>query len=166
MRYHRVCFKCMRLLQFYHYSVKHASSKVKSADRTCLDCFLKRHDLFNQRQLIRWFFGVNFRVCPGCHKLVRCPEDTCPMDTEIFHISRCIQPHVCKRGTEPVREVSGDLDPSISRMRATLDRLESRLPPRTLLAYRYSLSLDVEFEEAIALLEERAARDPEKRKGD
>jgi hypothetical protein len=31
--------------------------------------------------------------------------------------------------------------------------------------YRYSLSIDEGFEAAIALLQERAARDPENRKG-
>lgn len=54
-------------------------------------------------------------------------------------------------------------------MRDTLDQLEDRLPPKHLLAYRpdtyrNTLTLEAKFEEAIALLQDRAAREAGKRK--
>jgi hypothetical protein len=65
--------------------------------------------------------------------------------------------------------VGARVEPSINRMRDTLDQLEDRLPPKHLLAYRpdtyrNTLTLEAKFEEAIALLQDRAAREAGKRK--
>ncbi|KAF8541862.1 hypothetical protein BDD12DRAFT_827780 [Trichophaea hybrida] len=132
-RYHRVCSKCLRLRQFYHYSIKHASERIHSDVRTCLDCFPKTYDPRNRHQRIRWFLGTMIAVCPDCSQLVRCLSREKPT---IWIPRNRIIPHVCKLGKDPDPLEEGGKDPSVNRVRATLDRLEAGLPHRYLSGFR------------------------------
>lgn len=157
-RYHRVCSKCIRLRQFYHFSLKHASAKTQANIRTCLDCFLKGHNPLNKHQRIRWFLGAIIAVCPNCSMLVRCHGGANPA---VSMAPNKIFEHVCKVGREP-EPISDDVgDPSVCRLRVSLDRLEAILPRRFLLEfrpdhYRYGTRDIIDLDKALVRLESYA----------
>ncbi|KAF8252085.1 hypothetical protein K440DRAFT_609917 [Wilcoxina mikolae CBS 423.85] len=142
-RYHRVCSKCIRLRQFWHFSHKQAGAKTQADMRTCLDCFLKACNPLSTEQRIKWFFGETIVVCEKCRQLVRVEGK------EVF-------PHMCRAGREPER-VGGGREPSVDRIREALGRLEERLPPRKLWALKHDYPRD-DLEDTLKALEDYAKR--------
>ncbi|KAF8535527.1 hypothetical protein BDD12DRAFT_855026 [Trichophaea hybrida] len=136
-RYCRVCSKCIRLRQFWHFSHKQASAKTQADMRTCLDCYIERYNPKSRGQRIKWFFGETIVACEKCRRLVRV------VDKEVFA-------HGCRVGRKPVNWASRE--PNVNRIRDTLDRLEERLPPRRLLDWRTDDPED-KLEDTLVLLE-------------
>ncbi|KAF8537719.1 hypothetical protein BDD12DRAFT_845513 [Trichophaea hybrida] len=147
-RYHRVCSKCSRLRQFYHFSlyktvhgvVTHVSPDRRYMHRWqakwCLDCRFNKdrlHVYLYGQGPFWWFFKTMTGVCRNCRQLVRCRTATIFDPANQHYVP---WPHICKIGKEPEPLGEGGPLPSVSQLRAALDRLEATLPPRYLLAFR------------------------------
>jgi len=123
-RYSRACSKCLRFLQFYHFSRNQAGAKTKPERRLCLDCFAK---IGASKTGIKWFFG-NVEQCQDCYRLVadagRQWPDACGT----------LRNHPCVLYKQPLG--GEEKEPYLSYYRDWLDRLEAKMKPRFLLCFR------------------------------
>jgi hypothetical protein len=115
-RRHRVCSKCIRLRKYYHFSHKQASAKTNFKVRVCLDCFQKQNHPMNTNQQMSWIKAKVIAVCPECCQLVICSRVSSNGSSDIA-------PHVCRIGRDP-EPIEGDIEVSVNRLRAALDRVQ------------------------------------------
>jgi len=133
-RYHRTCSKCCRFLQFWHFSRSQASAKTKPEKRICLDCFVK---ISAPAVRLKSFVGV-VSLCQYCRRLVRVGERK-PLGFEDLLDHPCLG----NRKLDPEAKV-----PYLDYFRDWFDRLEAKLPPRSLLCFRPDRCTPVERIEA------------------
>lgn len=133
-RYYRLCSVCLRLRQFFHFSLAQASAKTKPKQRTCLDCSLDSYNPKNP-QIVKWYLGTTISVCGRCRRYIMCHHETDP-SSRSHPFSPFVSRHHCSLPNDPYEPIPDDKYLYVKHIRSELEELEKRLPAQALIAIR------------------------------